>query len=301
MKQLITLVGPTAVGKTRLSIKLAQHFGCPILSADSRQFYRGMDIGTAKATASEQAQAKHYFIDSLDIDEDFSAGKFETSAEALMKELFLEHDQLVMVGGSTLYMDAIWHGFDEMPKLPSEVRAKLKQELQLNGLPPLINELERVDPDTFEVIDRNNPARVIRALEVYRGTGIPISTWRKGRKTKTHAYQLIKIGLHDEREVLYDRINKRVLDMMEEGLLEEVKGILAKGHSPELNSLKSIGYQELISFLQNEITLEEAIRLIQRNSRRYAKRQLTYYRKFDDIKWFLPHEMDQVIKWIDPQ
>lgn len=279
-------------------MKLADHFQCPIISADSRQFYRGMDIGTAKATKDELSQVPHHFINCLNIDEDFSAGKFEENVEKLLLKLFLEHQTVLMVGGSTLYVDAIWHGFDEMPAIEPEIRQNLNTSYQKHGLDPLVEELRTVDPDTFEVIDRQNPARILRALEVFRGTGTPISKFRRGRKTKTHTYQLLKIGLHDEREILYERINQRVLGMIEDGLLEEVKGILEQGYSRELNALKTIGYQEIISFLHKEIPLEEAIRLIQRNSRRYAKRQLTYYRRYEDIKWFTPDQKDDVLQWI---
>ena len=187
MRSLITIVGPTAVGKTALSLRLAKHFACPILSADSRQFYRDMNIGTAKPTAEELSQVPHHFINSLGIQEDFSAGRFEQAAEALMEKLFVDHDVLIMVGGSTLYMDAIWHGFDEMPTIDPEVRQKLNNDLEALGLVSLLNELQAVDPKTYEKIDRQNPARVIRALEVFRGSQLTISHWRQGRSAKSHS------------------------------------------------------------------------------------------------------------------
>jgi len=298
MKSLITLVGPTAVGKTQLSLRLAAEFNSPILSADSRQFFRGMDIGTAKPDQEEQERIKHYFLDSLDPEEVYNAGRFEAEAENLMQELFVKHPVLIMVGGSTLYMDAIWQGFDEMPQIEAHVRDRLNQTLEESGLKPLQEELKEVDPATYAQIDQQNPARIIRALEVYRGTGIPISLLRKGRKKKIHSYRLIKVGLWEEREKLYRRIEERVDRMMEEGLLDELRLLLKRGLSPESQALNTIGYQELIPYLRGRYDLEEAIRLIKRNSRRYAKRQLTYYRKHEEIQWFRARQGEEALEWI---
>ncbi|MEO0898456.1 MAG: tRNA (adenosine(37)-N6)-dimethylallyltransferase MiaA [Bacteroidota bacterium] len=298
MNTLITIVGPTAVGKTALSIELAKTFESVIISADSRQFYQHMDIGTAKPTKEELAAAKHYFIDSLKPDEEFSAAKFETAAEDLMNRLFPQHPTLIMVGGSTLYMDAIWNGFSPMPFIDPSVRETLNQEFRDQGLDALLKELAEVDPDVYGQIDKQNPARVIRALEVYRGTGTPISVFRQGRNQKKHAYRLIKIGLQDEREVLYNRIDQRVHQMIAEGLVEEAKDLLGKGYAEHLNALQAIGYRELFPYLKGEYDLDEAIRLIQRNSRRYAKRQLTYYRRFEDISWFQAGQNEEVLTWL---
>ncbi len=298
MKNLITLVGPTAVGKTRLSLRLAAEFNSPVLSADSRQFFRGMDIGTAKPDKEEQGRIKHYFIDSLDPEEVYNAGRFEAEAENLMQELFVKHPILIMVGGSTLYMGAIWQGFDEMPQIEAHVRDRLNQTFEESGLKPLQEELKEVDPATYARIDRQNPARIIRALEVYRGTGIPISLLRKGRKKKIHSYQLIKVGLWEEREKLYHRIDERVEQMMEEGLVNELQLLLERGLSPESQALNTIGYQELIPYIRGKYDLEEAIRLIKRNSRHYAKRQLTYYRKYEDIQWFRAGQGEEALEWI---
>ncbi|MEL6134795.1 MAG: tRNA (adenosine(37)-N6)-dimethylallyltransferase MiaA [Bacteroidota bacterium] len=300
-KLLITLVGPTAVGKTSLSLYLAKELQAAILSADSRQFYQDLNIGTAKPTKEEQAQAPHYFIDSLAPTQTYNAAQYQREAEVLMQELFDIHDVLIMVGGSTLYMDAVWYQMDAIPEVPSAIREQLQDQWKQVGLAPLIEELAAVDPSTYEVIDRQNPARVIRALEVYRASGIPISTFRKGKKPRKTAYKVLKIGLYDDREALYERINQRVWDMIENGLVEEVKGLLAKGYSPTLQSLNTIGYQEIIPYLQGQYDLDEAIRLVQRNSRRYAKRQLTYYRRYEDITWFKAGDREGVSKWVLPQ
>jgi len=300
MKQaaLIAIVGPTAVGKTALSLALAKEFNAQIISADSRQFYRFMDIGTAKPTKDELSQAPHHFIDILNPDQEFSAGRFEQAAEDLMADLFPHSPVLIMVGGSTLYMDAIWHGFSDMPHIDPRIRERLNALHQQEGLDTLLTTLAEVDPATYERIDRRNPARVIRALEVYEGTGKPISYYRKGRNSKQHPYKIIKIGLQDDREQLYGRINERVLQMMDAGLLEEVQQLHSKGYSPKLNSLQTIGYQELFPVIIEGADLDEAIALIQRNSRRYAKRQLTYYRRFEDIQWFRAGKLEEVVSWV---
>ena len=299
MKRLITIVGPTAVGKTSLSLRLAKRYQTEIISGDSRQMFRHMDIGTAKPTQEEKAQAPHHFIDTLDPSDEYSAGQFERDAEALIDQLFETHDHVIVVGGSTLYMEALWFGFNEMPVIPPEVREDLMQEWEAEGLSPLLEELQRVDPQSYDRVDRNNPMRVIRALEMFRATGTPISQYRTGRIPKQKPYQIVKIGLFDEREVLYERINQRVLMMIEVGLEEECKTLLKMGYSPSLRALQSIGYAEMFAFLAGEIDKEEAIRLVQRNSRRYAKRQLTYYRRFEGVEWFQAGDWEAVERFID--
>ena len=253
MPTLISIVGPTAVGKTSLSLYLAQRYHTDILSCDSRQMYRYMDIGTAKPEREVLETVCHHFIDILDPEEAYNAGRFEAEAEELLKTLFQRHEVVVAVGGSTLYVDALWNGIHEMPAIDPEIRKELQQERQQRGLAPLLEELQRVDPETYAKVDRNNPVRILRALEVYR---------------------------------LYGRINERVDERLEAGLLEEGKKLQEMGYDPGLNALQTIGYQELIAFLQGEISYDEAVRLIKRNSRRYAKRQLTWYRRYPDIQWF---------------
>ncbi|MEO0397530.1 MAG: tRNA (adenosine(37)-N6)-dimethylallyltransferase MiaA [Cyanobacteria bacterium P01_A01_bin.137] len=295
---LISIVGPTAVGKTRLSIQLAQHFGTEIISGDSRQMYRYLDIGTAKPDAEERAGIPHHLLDFLEPDQSYNAGQFERDVEALLPNLFAKHPVVIVVGGSTLYMDALWFGFHEMPEIPPAIRNQLNQRLQTEGLAALQQELAQVDPVTFERIDQQNPARIIRALEVFHASGTPISVFRKGREPKETPYRQLKIGLTDDRASLYERINHRVLQMLEAGLEQECTSLLEKGYSPDSQAFRSIGYQEMFPYLRGEMDQEEAIRLIQRNSRRYAKRQLTYYRRYPDIEWFQATEVDRVLPWV---
>ncbi|MDX2245617.1 MAG: tRNA (adenosine(37)-N6)-dimethylallyltransferase MiaA [Bacteroidia bacterium] len=301
MKYLISIVGPTAVGKTALSVTLATTFRSAILSTDSRQMYRFMDIGTAKPTQEEQAGIPHYFLDILFPDEIYSAGKFEAEAETMIQQIFKTSDFIITVGGSTLYIDALWKGIDEMPVIPPEIRNHLNREFQENGLENLLQELQQADPQTFDQIDKANPARVIRALEVFRATGNPISLYRNHSSEKKRDYQLIKIGLTEHRPVLYERINQRVKKMISDGLEQEVRSLLERGYSPENPSLQSIGYQEMVSYIQGKNTLAEAIEQIQQNSRRYAKRQLTWFRRYKDITWFPAGENEAVLRWVNEE
>lgn len=297
MKHLICIAGPTAAGKTTLSIELAKQFGTAVLSADSRQMYRYMDIGTAKPTPEERQGIPHYFIDTLDPDEEYSAGRFEADADKLLKTLFVQNEVVICVGGSTLYYEALWNGMDDMPAIPEDIRNQLNLEFRDKGLESLVSELSDIDPPTFSTIDRQNPARVIRALEVFRATGQPISSFRI-KKEKQTDWEIIKIGLTDDRPMLYRRIDARVLEMIRMGLLEEVGTLLERGYSPDLASLQSIGYQEIISHLQGNISQEEAIRLIQRNSRRYAKRQLTWFRRYEDMIWFQAGKISETVSQV---
>jgi tRNA dimethylallyltransferase len=298
MKTLISIVGPTASGKTALAIRLAMIYETVILSADSRQMYRYMDIGTSKPTPEERKKAKHYFLDILDPDESYSAGRFEADAEALLADLFRTHEVVVVAGGSTLYMDALWNGFDEMPEIPPGIREELNREFQENGLENLLTELAGSDPDTFVAIDKKNPARVIRALEVIRASGLPYSSFRKGRNKKNRTYRLIKIGLQMDRNRLYERINHRVEQMMQAGLPDEVEKLMKMGYSPECKSLQSIGYGELVAHFQGMLTLGKAVAAIQQNSRRYAKRQLTWFRRDPEIRWFDAEKAEEAEAWV---
>ncbi|MEZ4775438.1 MAG: tRNA (adenosine(37)-N6)-dimethylallyltransferase MiaA [Bacteroidia bacterium] len=298
MKYLISIVGPTAVGKTALSIAVVEALDTVILSTDSRQMYRFMDIGTAKPSEAEKKDIPHYFMDTLYPDETYNAGRFEAEADILIEQLFQTRDYLVTAGGSTLYVDALWNGIDEMPPIPAEIRAQLNQEFQENGLENLLEELAQVDSETYTQIDKANHARVIRALEVFRATGKPISFYRNQTSGKKRNYHLIKIGLTDERAALYERINRRVEQMAEDGLEKEVRDLLAKGYSRENQALQSIGYIEIIDYIEGKTSLSEAVELIQRNSRRYAKRQLTWFRRYDDINWFRAGENETVVNWL---
>ncbi|MEM6264417.1 MAG: tRNA (adenosine(37)-N6)-dimethylallyltransferase MiaA [Bacteroidota bacterium] len=302
MKYLISIVGPTGVGKTELSLRLARHFQTEVLSGDSRQVYRHMNIGTAKVSPEITAEIPHHFIDILDPSEEFDAAQFAEQADQLVERLHASgREVVIVVGGSTLYMNALWHGLDDMPKVPKEIRTQLNQELSTLGLPELVNQLKAHDPTTWERIDKHNPARVIRALEVFRASGKPISFFRENKPEKTVPYRHIKVGLTTERSVLYERINHRVLQMMEAGLLQEVDTLLNMGYTSISPGLRSIGYQELIAFRAGKHSLETAIKLIQRNSRRYAKRQLTWYRKEADIVWMESgtETAENVKKWVE--
>jgi len=241
-------VGPTAVGKSSLALKLAQSLNTEIISSDSRQMYRYLDIGTAKPDSEELSAIPHHFINTLNPDEPYNAARFETDAEAIIQKLLQNKDQVVVIGGSTLYMDALWYGFDEMPKIAPGTRKTLMAEHQTSGLAPLLEELQKVDPVTFQQIDQNNHARVMRALEVYRSTGTPISSYRKGKKHKTSSWNWVKIGLNDDRKKLYKRIDQRVLDMLDAGLEQEVKHLLEK-FDAKAPGLQSIGYTEMIAYL----------------------------------------------------
>lgn len=298
MKTLVCIAGPTASGKTALSLALAERLGTEILSADARQIYRGMDIGTAKAGLAERARVPHHFIDILDPDQPYSAGQFQREADALLGDLFRRHDAVVVAGGSTLYLDALWHELDDLPPAPPEIRAQLKARLAAEGLPALAAWLERIDPETWEAIDRQNPARVLRALEVHETTGRPVSALRQGRRPRQTPWRCLKLALADAREALYARIGQRVEEMLAAGLEQEVRSLLDAGYPPEIQSLQTIGYREMIQHLHGEISREEALRLIQRNTRRYAKRQMTWLRRYPDLHWFDAQAPEAALRWV---
>lgn len=290
---LIIITGPTAVGKTKLSIDLAKEYDCPIISCDSRQFYKGLNIGTAKPTKEEIGHVPHYFIDFLDVSTEYTAGIFETEALKLMQELFQKHNVLIMVGGSTLYVDAITKGFDDLPKNP-ELRDELIEYCEKNGVEDLLEELKEIDPEYYEIVDKSNSVRIQRAIEVIRTSGQKYSELRKGTEKKRD-FEILKIVLDDEREELYERINARVDQMIEDGLEEEARKFYPhKG----LTALKTVGYQEFFEFFDGSIDREKAIELIKRNSRRYAKRQLTWFRRDSDYVWFKPNQTEEVKSWI---
>ncbi|UZH55298.1 tRNA (adenosine(37)-N6)-dimethylallyltransferase MiaA [Salinimicrobium tongyeongense] len=281
-KYLIAVVGPTAIGKTALAIELARHFNTEIISADSRQFYREMQIGTAVPSKAELKAAKHHFIQHIPVENDYSVGDFERDALQRLQELFLKQDVVVMVGGSGLYIDAVVKGLDNFPEVDRKIRPSLKEELENKGLEHLQQELKTLDPEYYSEVDLQNPHRVIRALEICRGTGKPYSSFRK-KSSKNRFFDTLYVGISAEREVIYKRINRRVDMMMQEGLLEEVKALFPKR---ELNALNTVGYKELFRYLEHEWDLETAVSEIKKNTRRFAKRQLTWFRKNDEINWF---------------
>lgn len=278
---LIVIAGPTASGKTAVAIQLAKHFNTVVLSADSRQFFGEMSIGTAKPTADELAAAPHYFINSHSITETFSVGDYERQALLLLQELFQTHPVVILAGGSGLYIKAICEGFDDLPTADPAIRERLNLELEENGLATLQERLKAVDPVYYNEVDINNPQRVIRALEVYESSGKTFSSYRTA-KTNKRPFHIIKIGLDMPREILYDRINRRVDLMVKEGLVEEVKALLP---SRQLNALNTVGYSELFGHFDGNSTLTEAISMIKQNTRRFAKRQMTWFRKDAEMVW----------------
>ena len=281
-KHLIVVVGPTAIGKTSLGIELARHFKTEIISADSRQFYKEMRIGTAVPSEAELKAAKHHFIQHISIEEEYSVGDFERDGIQRLQELFKEQDVVIMVGGSGLYVDAVVKGLDEFPKVAPVIREDLNKELEENGIEKLQAELKTKDPEYYSEVDLQNPHRIIRALEICRATGKPFSAFRK-KGSKNRIFDTLYIGLSAERELVYDRINRRVDLMMEEGLLDEAKELFPRRH---LNALNTVGYKELFKFLEKEWELETAVNEIKKNTRRFAKRQFTWFRKNEAINWF---------------
>jgi len=292
---LICVVGPTAIGKTALSIEIARFFSTEIISADSRQFFKEMNLGTAVPSAEELAAAPHHFIQNRSIQEEYSVGDFEKEALTKLEELFKTHPTAVLVGGSGLYVDAVVKGLDNFPKVPANIREKLNTTFQSKGLGPLQEELQRVDPDYYEKVDLNNHHRLIRALEIYRGTGKPFSSFLNQVPTKRN-FNTLFIGLTAERAIIYDRINRRVDAMIESGLVEEAKGLLSQ---KELNALQTVGYRELFQHFEGIVPLAEAISEIKKNTRRFSKRQVTWFKKNDAIHWF-DYETDfsEIIKFI---
>lgn len=281
-KILISVVGPTAIGKTALAIKVADHYGTEIISADSRQFFKEMRIGTAVPSEEELASVPHHFIQHKSIFEPYSVGDFEREALSKLEFLFTKKDVVVMVGGSGLYVDAITHGLDHFPKIDPEIRQNLNKQLLNKGITSLQEQLKALDPAYYEKVDLNNPHRLIRALEVCLGTGTPFSSFLKRSNTSKRPFHTVTLGISAAREIIYDRINLRVDLMMDEGLLHEVKAL--EQHK-DLNALQTVGYKELFQYLNGDIDLETAIGEIKKNTRRFAKRQLTWLRKKEDILW----------------
>jgi tRNA dimethylallyltransferase len=289
-KTLLVIAGPTAVGKTAIAIKLAQQLKTEIISADSRQFYCEMSIGTAKPTDEELAAAKHHFINSHSVTENFNVGDFEKQSLQLLDELFKTHDKVIMAGGSGLFIQAVTKGFDELPAADTATREKLNRELAEKGIQFLQDRLKIADQDYYNQVDLNNPQRLIRALEVFEATGKPFSSYRKAATNK-RSFNSIKIGLDLPREILYQRINQRVDDMMAQGLVEEVRSLLPYRH---LNALNTVGYSELFDYFDGKTDLATAIELIKQNTRRFAKRQLTWFRKDKEIQWLMADDPDMI-------
>lgn len=279
---LITITGPTAIGKTAMAIALAKHYNCNILSADSRQFYREMEIGTAVPEDAELNAAKHYFIQHKSITEAYTVGDFEREAISLLDDIYKNNNIAILVGGSGLYIDAVLKGFDDFPDINENVREEITAQYKTHGISYLQKELLNRDPIHYERVAKDNPQRLMRALEVTIGTGKPYSSFLNNKKNIRNFIPII-IGLEADREVLYGRINKRVDMMIINGLLKEVKSLLP---FKNLNALQTVGYKELFDYFEGNNTLDEAIELIKRNTRRFSKRQMTWFRKTDNTKWF---------------
>lgn len=291
-KYLISIVGPTAIGKTALAIELAKFYNTVILSADSRQFYNEISIGTAKPSVEELNEVHHYFINNKSVTETYSAGDFERDALKLLTELFKEKDIVVLVGGSGLYIKALWEGLDEMPPLNEELRESIINDFETKGIEFLQEKLQLLNPDKFLKIDRQNPQRLMRAIEIEEQN----KTF-KAEKIKTpRFFETIKICLNSDRDILYDRINKRVDSMIANGLLKECEQMIAFRTNYALNT---VGYSEIFSFFDGTISLEKAIELIKQHSRNYAKRQITWFKREVDINFFEPHEMTKIIGFLN--
>jgi tRNA dimethylallyltransferase len=293
-KTLLVLLGPTGVGKTDLSLELAERFGSPIISSDSRQIYKGIPIGTAAPTSEQKERVAHYFVDMLELDEYYSASRFEEDVLSLLDKLFKETDTVVMTGGSMMYIDAITKGIDDMPTVSDEIRKQVYAEYEQHGLEPILAELKERDPKHYEEVDRNNYKRVIHALEICRQTGRPYSDYRSNT-IKERPFDIVKIGLTRDREELYSRINARVDDMMGKGLLEEAKKVYPMRH---LNSLNTVGYKELFAYFDGQWDLATAVEKIKRNSRVYARKQMTWFKRDGEIRWFNPDEKDEIFGYL---
>lgn len=292
---LITIIGPTAIGKTALSIDIANHFDSEIISCDSRQFYKELLIGTAPPSTDELSQAKHNFIHNRSIFDDYSVGEYEKDAIELLDKIYAEKNKAVLIGGSGLYVDAVLKGFDAFPEIDPEVREGLQADYKAKGIRLLQKKLRDLDPEYYKKVDVNNHQRIMRALEICIGTGKTFTEFRK-RENKTRNFTPIKIGLNIDRDKLYERINLRVDLMMQNGLLEEAKKMY---DHKELNSLQTVGYRELFRHFDGEYDLDSAIEEIKKNTRRFAKRQLTWFRRDTEITWFEPNQNDEIIKFIE--
>jgi len=282
LNYLITIVGPTGIGKTKLSIALAKHFQCDILSCDSRQFYKEMKIGTAVPSDDELSEVQHHFIHNVSIHDTYNVGKFEKDIIEKLNELFVKNSIQIMVGGSGLYVDAVMEGFDEFPDVPLEIREGLVKKLKEQGLEKLQEELKSLDIDTFNTIEIQNPHRIIRALEICIGTGEKYSSF-KNKKRVQRNFTPILLGLDADRKVIYQRINDRVDQMMQDGLLDEVRSLF---DYRDLNALQTVGYKELFEYFEGKYELDFAILEIKKNSRRYAKRQNTWFKRKENVYWF---------------
>lgn len=294
-KTLIVITGPTAVGKTACCLDIAKHYGLPIINADSRQIFQELRIGTARPTEEQMQKVKHYFVGTLRLDDYYSASLFEQQVLALLGQLFMTYDYALIAGGSMMYIDAVCDGIDDIPTIDDVTRETMKRRLKEEGLEALCEELKRLDPDYYEIVDRQNPRRVIHALEICTMTGKTYTSFRK-REKRERPFEIIKIGLNRPREELYTRINQRVDQMMADGLLDEARKLYPlKG----LNALNTVGYKELFDYFDGRWSLEEAVERIKGNTRRYARKQLTWFKKDERIRWYHPDDQNKIMNEID--
>ena len=295
VKTLIVITGPTAVGKTALTLDLARHYGVPILNADSRQIYRELKIGTAAPTEEQLRQVKHYFVGTKSIDDYYNASMFEQEVLELLSQQESPAGISLLSGGSMMYIDAVCNGIDDIPTIRYDVRQHMKQRLATEGLPALVDELKELDPEHWAVVDRQNPRRVVHALEICHQTGRTYTSFRKNSR-KERPFQIIKIGLNRDRDELYQRINQRVLQMVEQGLIEEAHQVYPLRHLPALHT---VGYRELFQYFDGSIDLQEAIRQIQSHTREYMRKQLTWFKRDESIHWFHPSQLTDIIAFAD--
>ena len=293
-KTLIVITGPTAVGKTALCLDIAQHFGIPVINADSRQIYKELKIGTASPTIEQMRRVPHYFVGSLSLHDYYSASLFEQQVLEILQREFEHSDYALLTGGSMMYIDAVCNGIDEIPTVDDATRELLKSRLSNEGLEPLVEELRRLDPEYYEIVDKQNPRRVVHGLEICLMTGKTYTSFRKHEK-KERPFRIVKIGLNRDREELYNRINQRVDQMMTDGLLDEAQRLYPMRH---MNALNTVGYKEMFAYIDGTWTLEEAVERIKGNTRRYARKQLTWYKKDEQIRWFHPDEIEQIYSYI---
>ena len=292
--KLIVITGPTAVGKTELCMELARWLNIPIINADSRQMFRELKIGTAAPTDEQLQQVRHYFVGNLSISDYYSASMYEQDANTLLAELFATSDYALLTGGSMMYIDAVCNGIDDIPTVDEATRQLMKQRLASEGLESLVEELKQLDPEHYEVVDRQNPRRVVHALEICHMTGKTYTSFRKAEK-KQHPFQIVKIGLNRDRAELYERINQRVDKMIEDGLVDEAHRMFKHR---DTNALNTLGYKEMFNYFDGIWTLDEAIERIKGNTRRYARKQLTWFKRDTDMKWFHPNDVELIKKYI---
>ena len=297
MNTLVVLLGPTGVGKTELALQIAEHLQSPIINADSRQIFAEIPIGTAAPTKEQQERVKHYFVGTLHLTNYYSAAKYEEDVLQLLNQLFSSQQVALLSGGSMMYIDAVCQGIDDIPTVDEATRRLMKRKLETEGLEALTAELKVLDPEHYKIVDLHNPRRVIHALEICHMTGNTYTSYRKNTK-KIRPFNIIKVGLNRPREEMYERINNRVLKMMKQGMIEEAKAVYPqKG----LNSLNTVGYKELFAYFDGDISLDDAILKIQSNTRQYMRKQVTWFKRDNQIKWFSPTNIEEIINYIDDQ